>query len=94
MIDPVMRFNRDAAPAKLAELARVGRRRRSAESFVPWLTRAQGTIGIAADARRASASSATRFRRWSKIAEKDICHQTNPRPCTPADFERLFEEAM
>jgi hypothetical protein len=21
-------------------------------------------------------------------------HQTNPRPCTAADFERLFEEAM
>jgi alcohol dehydrogenase class IV len=24
----------------------------------------------------------------------DICHQTNPRPCTAADFERLFKAAM
>jgi alcohol dehydrogenase class IV len=24
----------------------------------------------------------------------DICHQTNPRPVTAADFNRLFEEAM
>jgi hypothetical protein len=28
------------------------------------------------------------------IAQADICHQTNPRPCTPADFERLFRQAM
>jgi alcohol dehydrogenase class IV len=28
------------------------------------------------------------------IAVKDICHQTNPRPCTSADFERLFLAAM
>jgi len=29
-----------------------------------------------------------------EIAVKDICHQTNPRPCTAADFERLFQAAM
>jgi alcohol dehydrogenase class IV len=28
------------------------------------------------------------------IAEKDICHQTNPRPCARADFERLFRAAL
>jgi alcohol dehydrogenase class IV len=28
------------------------------------------------------------------IAEKDICHQTNPRPCTRDDFTRFFEQAM
>jgi alcohol dehydrogenase class IV len=27
-------------------------------------------------------------------AVADMCHQTNPRPCTAADFERLFAEAM
>jgi alcohol dehydrogenase class IV len=25
---------------------------------------------------------------------KDICHQTNPRPVTAQDFERLFAAAM
>jgi alcohol dehydrogenase class IV len=29
-----------------------------------------------------------------EIAVKDICHQTNPRPCTAVDFERLFKAAM
>jgi alcohol dehydrogenase class IV len=28
------------------------------------------------------------------IAVKDICHQTNPRPVTAQDFERLFAAAM
>jgi hypothetical protein len=33
-------------------------------------------------------------RRLVEIAVADMCHQTNPRPCTAADFERLFAEAM
>jgi alcohol dehydrogenase class IV len=28
------------------------------------------------------------------VAINDICHQTNPRKCTRADFERIFAEAM
>ncbi|MBM3368954.1 MAG: iron-containing alcohol dehydrogenase, partial [Betaproteobacteria bacterium] len=32
--------------------------------------------------------------RLVEVAEKDICHQTNPRPCTRADFERLFAAAL
>jgi len=32
--------------------------------------------------------------RLVEIAVADICHQTNPRPVTPADFERLFQLAM
>ena len=32
--------------------------------------------------------------RLVEVATKDICHQTNPRPCTPADFERLFAAAF
>ena len=31
---------------------------------------------------------------FSGAAVDDICHQTNPRPVTPADFQRLFEEAI
>ena len=29
-----------------------------------------------------------------EIAINDTCHQTNPRPCTREDFERIFAEAM
>ena len=34
------------------------------------------------------------FARLVEIATADICHQTNPRPCTAADFEALFKAAM
>jgi alcohol dehydrogenase class IV len=30
----------------------------------------------------------------AEVAINDICHQTNPRPCTRQDFERLFAAAM
>jgi hypothetical protein len=32
--------------------------------------------------------------RLVEIATADICHQTNPRPCTAADFKALFEAAL
>jgi alcohol dehydrogenase class IV len=32
--------------------------------------------------------------RLVEIATADICHQTNPRPCSSADFEKLFKAAM
>jgi alcohol dehydrogenase class IV len=38
--------------------------------------------------------TAAHIPRLVEIAVKDICHQTNPRPCTAADFERLFKAAM
>ena len=28
------------------------------------------------------------------VAVNDICHQTNPRPCARADFERIFAAAI
>jgi len=34
------------------------------------------------------------LQRLVEIATADGCHQTNPRPCTAADFERLFQAAM
>ena len=32
--------------------------------------------------------------RLVEIASADICHQTNPRPCTAADFLQLFKAAL
>ena len=32
--------------------------------------------------------------RLVEIATADLCHQTNPRPCSTADFERLFNAAL
>jgi alcohol dehydrogenase class IV len=92
MIEPVMRFNLAATPSKFAELARVVGAG-SAEDFVPWLAQLKRTIGIAAGLGEVGVRR-EQFDRLIDIAEKDTCHQTNPRPCTRADFERFFAEAL
>jgi alcohol dehydrogenase class IV len=93
MIDHVMRFNRDAADRKMAELARVCGAGATAESFVDWLVELKGRIGIPARL-GGKGVTAQHIPRLVEIAVKDICHQTNPRPVTAQDFERLFLAAM
>ena len=89
MIDHVMRFNRSAVPEKLKELARVA----GVRDFIGWLTRLKAQLGIPAKLAPLGVNS-THLPRLVDIAQKDICHQTNPRPCTRADFERLFRAAL
>jgi alcohol dehydrogenase class IV len=93
MIDHVMRFNLDAAREKMAELARVCDAGGTAESFIDWLAATKSRIGIPA---RLGEKGVTRghLPRLVDIASKDICHQTNPKPCTAADFERIFAGAL
>ena len=93
MIDHVMRFNLDAADRKMAELARVCGAGNTAESFVDWLVDLKARIGIPA---RLGGKGVTRdhISRLVDIAVKDTCHQTNPKPCSAADFERIFTQAL
>jgi len=92
MIEPVMRFNQEAVPAKFAELAHaVGAG--GGEAFVPWLARLKQDIGIAPNL-AAVGVKREQIGRLVEVAEKDICHQTNPRPCQAADFARFFEQAL
>jgi len=92
MIEPVMQFNLEVARDKFAEMAHVVGAG-SAEAFVPWLRQFKASIGIPASL---SAMKVTREQipRLVAVAEQDICHQTNPRPCSHADFVRFFEQAL
>jgi hypothetical protein len=92
MIEPVMRFNVEAVSGKFAELAHVVGAG-GAENFVPWLAQLKRDIGIPGGL---SAVNVKRqdFDRLVDIAVKDNCHQTNPRPCTAADFRMFFEQAL
>ncbi len=91
MLEPVMRFNAEAAPEKFAELAHAAGLSGAGE-FVPWLIRLKHDIGIPPSLAAAGVQRG-QFRKLVELAVKDVCHQTNPRPCTSADFERFFEQA-
>src|SRR5512147_1852660 len=91
MLEPVMRFNAEAVPAKFAELAHVVGLASGAD-FVPWLTQLKREIGITPSLAAAGVKR-EQFPRLVELAVRDTCHQTNPRPCTTADFQRFFEEA-
>jgi alcohol dehydrogenase class IV len=60
---------------------------------VPWLRQLKQDIGITGTLSSHGVKQ-EQVPRLVQIAVQDICHQTNPRPCTAADFERLFAEAM
>jgi hypothetical protein len=93
MIDTVLAWNFEAAPEKFAELAHVCKVAGGADAFVPWLRALRTRIGIGGGLASRGVTRA-HLPRLVEIATADICHQTNPRPCTAADFERLFVAAL
>ncbi len=93
MIDTVLAWNHEAVPAKFEELAHVCRVQGGGTALVPWLKSLKTSIGIAGSL-SAHGVVPAQIPRLVDIAVKDICHQTNPRPCTASDFERLFRAAL
>ena len=93
MIDTVMAWNHEAAPEKFDELAHVCKVAGGGRAFVPWLKSLKESLGIRGPL-AAHGVKKEQIPRLVEIATADICHQTNPRPCTAADFERLFAAAL
>ena len=93
MIDTVMAWNFEVVPAKFADLAHAAGVAGGGAAFVPWLRSLKKLIGIAANL-SAVGVTAQHLPRLVEIATADICHQTNSRTCTAADFEKLFAAAL
>jgi hypothetical protein len=93
MIDTVLEWNQEAAPEKFEELAHVCRVSGGGEQFIPWLRALKARVGITGKLGEHGVKR-EHLPRLVEIAVADICHQTNPRPVTAADFQRLFEKAM
>jgi alcohol dehydrogenase class IV len=93
MIDTVMTWNLEVVPGKFAELAHVCGVLGGASAFVPWLRQLRSDAGIQGGL-AAHGVKPEHLARLVQIATADICHQTNPRPCTSSDFEYLFKAAM
>jgi alcohol dehydrogenase class IV len=93
MIDTVMAWNLEAVPGKFDELSHACGVAGGGAAFVVWLRGLKQTIGIAPSLSVAGVRR-EHIPQLVKIASADICHQTNPRPCTAADFALLFTQAL
>ena len=93
MIDVVMAWNLEAAQSKFDELAHVCKVAGGGKAFVPWLRELKRSVGITGTLGTHGVKP-EHLPRLVQVASADICHRTNPRPCTAADFERLFKAAM
>ena len=93
MIDHVMRFNADAAGGKLSELARVCASSVGSQAFIDWLVALKSRIGIPAKLGARGVTS-SHIPQLVEISVNDTCHQTNPKPVSRADFERIFKAAI
>jgi len=93
MIETVLAWNAEAVPKKFDELAHVVGVEGGAAGFLDWLKALKQEIGIVPNLTAAGVTRGA-IPRLAEIATADICHQTNPRPVTSGDFERLFAEAM
>jgi len=95
MIDTVLDWNREAVPAKFAELSHAAGVGPDADgaSFIRWLRELKTRIGIDGGL---SARGVTRAHlpQLVPLAAKDFTAQTNPRPTVEADYERFFLAAM
>ena len=93
MIDTVLAWNYEAVPHKFDELAHVCGVLGGGAAFVPWLKALKAQIGITGGL-AAHGVKPEHLVRLVAVATADICHQTNPRACVAADFERLFKAAL
>jgi len=65
----------------------------SGDAFVGWLVGLKSRIGIPAKL-GGKGVTASHIPRLVDVAVKDTCHQTNPKPVSAADFERIFQAAL
>ena len=101
MIDHVMRFNQPVATVKMAEMARVAglsvpvgaSAEAGAAVFIAWLTRLKADVGLPAGLAMVGVKS-DQVDALVEVAINDICHHTNPRPCSRGDFAGLFRSAL
>jgi alcohol dehydrogenase class IV len=93
MIDTVLAWNYEVVPEKFDELAHVCGVAGGGKAFVAWIQDLKASIGIKGKLSDHGVKT-EHLARLVEIATSDICHQTNPRPCTAADFERLFKAAL
>jgi hypothetical protein len=93
MIDTVLAWNFEAVPQKFDELSHAAGVAGGGAAFVPWLRDLKTQVGIRGGLAARGVTSA-HLPLLTPLAATDFTGQTNPRPATPADYERFFLQAM
>jgi len=93
MIDAVLAWNHEVVPHKFDELAHVAGVSGGGYAFIAWLKHLKQRIGITGGLAQRGVTK-DYLPRLVPLAAKDLTGQTNPRPATEADYERLFLQAM
>ena len=93
MIDTVLAWNYEAVPRKFDELAHAAGVQGGGFAFIAWLKHLKLQIDIVGGL-AARGVTPEHIPRLVPLAHIDFTGQTNPRPATEADYERLFRQAM
>ena len=93
MIDHVLAWNFDAVPTQFDELAHAAGVSGGGFAFIAWLKHLKGQIGIVGGLGSRGVRP-EHLPRLVPLALTDFTGQTNPRPASAADYERLFKAAM
>ena len=93
MIEPALRFNLSAVPERFRIMAQAVGLDGDGAAFLRWLADLKQRIGIPRGPAEAGVKPEERGR-LAELAFADTCHLNNPRPCTPEDFRRLWDEAF
>jgi len=99
VLPTVMEFNREAAQSHYARLASLFDKEAALKSeeeasriAIEKVRELNRSLGLPANLREAGVQEAD-LDRLAGDAIADVCHQTNPRPCTVEDFRELFRKA-
>ena len=93
MIDTVLAWNFEAVPAKFDELAHAAGVSGGGFALIAWLRHLKQQVGITGGL-ASRGVQAEHLPRLTLLAETDFTNQTNPRPASQADYEKLFLQAM
>jgi alcohol dehydrogenase class IV len=94
MLDACMAHNARAVPERFKEMARaLGLPGASPKAFLKWIAQLKKKLGVPLTLADAGVTAAD-LPKLIEVAEKDVCHPSNPVGITRKDFEKLFKASL